>query len=64
MDLGNGWLQRFRNRNGFALRRRTTTAQKDPDQLRETCLIRWTTWTRLSSSEGQVLSGDTRVFTL
>ncbi|KAK7130470.1 hypothetical protein R3I93_019960 [Phoxinus phoxinus] len=30
-----GWLQKFLNRNGFALRRRTTMAQKDPDLLTE-----------------------------
>uniref|UniRef100_A0A8C6KRG3 HTH CENPB-type domain-containing protein n=1 Tax=Nothobranchius furzeri TaxID=105023 RepID=A0A8C6KRG3_NOTFU len=28
-----GWLEKFLNRNGFALRRRTTMAQKDPDLL-------------------------------
>lgn len=28
-----GWLQKFLNRNGFSLRRRTTMAQKDPDLL-------------------------------
>lgn len=30
-----GWLEKFLNRNGFSLRRRTTMAQKDPDLLTE-----------------------------
>ncbi|KAL2096389.1 hypothetical protein ACEWY4_008537 [Coilia grayii] len=30
-----GWLEKFLNRNGFALRRRTTMAQKNPDLLTE-----------------------------
>ena len=28
-----GWLEKFMQRNGLSLRRRTTEAQKDPDQL-------------------------------
>ena len=29
----NGWLQKFMRRNGLSLRRKTTTAQKDPTRL-------------------------------
>ena len=28
-----GWLMKFMNRNSLSLRRRTTTAQKDPSNL-------------------------------
>ena len=30
-----GWLQRFLERKGFSVRRRTTVSQKDPDQVVE-----------------------------
>ena len=29
----NGWIQKFMRRHGLSLRRKTTVAQKDPEQL-------------------------------
>ena len=34
-NASNGWLQKFMKRAGMTVRRRTTMAQKDPDQLTE-----------------------------
>ena len=33
LSYSHGWLEKFMNRNGLSLRRRTTEAQKTPDQL-------------------------------
>ena len=33
LTFSQGWLEKFMNRNGLSVRRRTTEAQKSPDQL-------------------------------
>ena len=33
LTFSQGWLEKFVNRNGLSVRRRTTEAQKSPDQL-------------------------------
>ncbi len=33
LSYSDGWVQKFMNRNGLSIRRRTTEAQKNPNQL-------------------------------
>lgn len=33
LTFSQGWLEKIMNRNGLSMRRRTTEAQKSPDQL-------------------------------
>ena len=33
LTFSHGWLEKFMNRNGLSMRRRTTEGQKSPDQL-------------------------------
>ena len=33
LTFSQGWLEKFTNRNGLSVRRRTTEARKSPDQL-------------------------------
>lgn len=33
LTFSQGWLEKFMNRNGLSMRRRTTESQKSPDQL-------------------------------